>query len=198
METTMTRLLASGLLLVLATLPAQDARADDPFGASLEELTGIPREAAQPLSAAEMDDLRGGFLGLFFSVEFRGFVQPGGVLDARLDVNAGLQDASGTQTGDLSFGSGAGGSTGGAVAPGAVGGAPVATVTNPATGETFRVAAIINGGSFQGSNMVAQITQVPGNMNDIRQALVLNLAIIQAREQDFDAVRSQLAPLFGF
>ena len=53
------------------------------------------------------------------------------------------------------------------------------------------------GEAFRGSQGVFQISQVPGSGNFLQQALVINLAIIQADESRASALRTELAPLFG-
>ncbi len=182
------------LALVAYTVPTE-LLARDLLGAGFERFTGIPRSAARELSNDELDDLRGGFLGFFFEVTFSGFVQPGGVMDANLTVDAGLADASGGQVGNLTFGSGGG--TGPVVAGARVPGSPSVLVTNPTTGESFRVGAFIDGNAFAGANAIAQISQVPGNFNDIRQALVINLAVLNVRDTDVAALSNRLTTLFG-
>jgi hypothetical protein len=182
--------LATGLAVSLAS---GGALAGDFFGADFEEFTGIPADAAMPLTDEEMDDLRGGFLGFFFSVHLSGFVETDGVLDATLDVNASLGDQSDGLHFDASDGDPS-------VTPGLVGDAlgPAVTVTDTVTGEIFRVQALIGDGAFNGANMIGQVSQVPGNLNNIGQVLQINLAIIEVAESDIAGIRTQLAPIFGF
>jgi hypothetical protein len=191
------RLAALGLATSLAvSLASGGALAGDFFGADFEEFTGIPADAATLLTDAEMDDLRGGFLGFFFSVHLSGFVETEGVLDATLDVNASLGD----QSGGLLF-NGSDGDPSAMPDLAGVGDAalgPAVTVTDTVTGEIFRVQALIGDGAFNGANMVGLISQSPGNMNNIGQILQINLAVIEVAESDLPGLRAQLRPIFGF
>ena len=186
----------SGLVGLAAGLAAPAALADDFFGSGFEAFAGIPLEAAEPLTHEELGDLRGGSLGFYFSVTLSGFAEADGVLDATLDVNASLGESSGS----LSFDSDAPGSTGGTPqgsVPAGDPAGPAVTVTDPTTGEAFRVQAAI-GESFSGAQGVFQISQVPGNMNNVGQMLNINLVVIQATETNAQAIQARLAPLFGF
>jgi hypothetical protein len=183
--------LATSLAIALA---AGSAFAGDFFGAGFEEFTGIPAAAAMPLTDAEMDDLRGGYLGgFFFSVQLSGYVETDGVLGVNLDVNASLGD----QSGGLSFDGSDGDPSATPVLVGNTLG-PAVTVTDTATGEIFRVQALIADGAFNGANMIGQISQVPGNSNNIAQVLQINLAIIEVADSDLAGIRAQLGPVFGF
>lgn len=167
------------------------ASAEDFFGADFEQFSGLSADSVQVLSDAELEELRGRYLGFYFSVTFTGLVEVGGAVNGSLDVKAGL----GGSGGGLSFDTD--GPTGGT--PGGPGPAnPSVTVTDGVTGESFRVQAGIGGTAFQGARGVFQISQVPGNGNDILQALTINLAVIQTPETNVDRIRSQLGPLFGF
>lgn len=183
--------LATSVAVVIAS---GSALAGEFFGEDFEDFTGIPAGAAMPLTDEEMEELRGGFLGFFFSVNLSGFVEAGGVMDATLDVNASLGD----QSGGLNFDSTGGGDLGGGTT--FVGDAlgPAVTVTDTVTGEIFRVQATIGDNAFSGGNMIGQISQVPGNMNNIGQVLQINLAIIEVADGDLSGIRSQLEPIFGF
>jgi hypothetical protein len=188
------RALGLGLATSLAvSLASGGALAGDFFGANFEEFTGIPADAAVLLTDEEMDDLRGGFLGFFFSVHLSGVVEVDGVLDATLDVDVSLGDQSGGLLFDASDGDPS-------AMPDVVGEAlgPAVTVTDTVTGEVFRVQALIGDNAFNGANMLGLISQVPGNMNNIGQVLQINLAIIEVAESDLPGLRAQLAPVFGF
>jgi len=166
------------------------AEAEDFFGADFEAFSGLSRESVHAIPEWELDMIRGRYLGFYFSVTFSGVIEVGGAVNGSLDVKAGL----GGDGGGLTFtpGDASGGSPG---SPGSAN--PSVTVTDGVTGESFRVQAGIGGGAFEGSRGVFQISQVPGNGNDIRQALTINLAVIQTPETDVDRIRAQLGPLFG-
>jgi hypothetical protein len=189
---------AGGLALALALAFGTRAGAEDLLGEEFEAFTGIPSAAAEPLEEAELDGLRGRYLKVFFSVELAGVFESAGVLDARLDVNVGFQPVQGgeAQTGSLSFPNS--GAPPGTAGPAALPGTTEATVTDPVTGEAFRVAAIVDNGSFNNSNVVAQISQIPGNGNVVQQALVIRLAVIDVQESDLPSVEGRLNSLFGF
>jgi hypothetical protein len=178
---------------VAVFIASGSALAGEFFGEDFEDFTGIPAGAAMPLTDEEMEELRGGFLGFFFSVNLSGFVEAGGVMDATLDVNASLGD----QSGGLNFDSTGGDLGGGTTFVGDALG-PAVTVTDTVTGEIFRVQATIGDNAFSGGNMIGQISQVPGNMNNIGQVLQINLAIIEVADGDLSGIRSQLEPIFGF
>jgi hypothetical protein len=191
------RLTALGLGLALSlavSLASGGALAGDFFEANFEGFTGIPADAAVPLTDEEMDDLRGGYLGFFFSVHLSGEVRVDGVLDASLDVNASFGD----QSGGLSFDSSEGDPSATADLPPNTLGGPAVTVTDTVTGEVFRVQALIGDNAFNGADMVSLISQVPGNGNDIAQILQINIAVIEVAESDVSGIRAQLGPIFGF
>jgi hypothetical protein len=222
-------LVTGGALAALSPLAA--SADDDFFGSEFEAFTGIPAAAAESLSDGQLDELRGGFLGFYFSVDFSGFAELDGSISARLDVNAGLGDqvrgisvdtddagSSGPPGGhghrpprgydrgpsrgrgphDLPHGN-ANGNLVVEARPAATGQAlgPAVTMKDSATGEAFRVQAKI-GEAFAGAQGVFQITQVPGNLNNIGQNLVINLVVLQAPEGEAGNLREQLGPLFGF
>lgn len=186
------RMLVASLIggLTLSAVPGR-VSAEDLLGDDFESFTGIPAGAVQAIADAELDELRGTYLGFYFSVTLSGMVEMGGAVDASLTVNAGLGD----QTGGLAFhtDSPTGGAGGGPAA-----GSPAVTVTNGATGEAFRIQAGIANGAFNGSQGVFQISQVPGSNNSVAQRMIVNLAIIQTPDSGVAAVRDALRPLFGF
>jgi len=176
--------------LSISTIPGRTS-AEDLLGADFESFTGIPAEAVQAIPDAELDQLRGTYLGFYFSVTLSGMVEMGGAVDASLSVTAGLGD----QTGGLAFHTDS--PTGGA-GGGPASGGPSVTVTNGATGEAFRIQAGIGNGAFGGAQGVFQISQVPGDNNAVAQRMIINLAIIQTPDSGVAAVRDALRPLFGF
>lgn len=178
LQTVALAVVSAGLLI-----PA-GARAQDFFGDDFEAFTGVAASETAMLTDEEMDELRGRFLGFFFSVNFAGFVDMDGAAHGSLEVVAGLGD----QTESISLGSAS-------VLPGAV---PGEALVTDAAGNELGVRAIIADDAFNGSNLIGQISQVPGNGNDIRQVLVINLAVIEAAEADLGLVRDQLGPYFGF
>ncbi len=174
------------LAIAIAFTPGSVGAGEDFFGSGFEVFTGISPFEADPLADAELGELRGRFLGFFFSVEFAGMVEMGGAATATLEVIAGI----GGQSESIQLVSGS-------VSPGIAPGAGGALVTD-ATGQQLNVRAVINEDAFSNSNFIAQISQVPGNQNNIRQVLVLNLAVINAGATPFAEIRDQLGPLFGF
>jgi hypothetical protein len=170
------------------------ALGEDFFGADFEAFTGIPPESAEAIDEGELDELRGGFLGFYFSVYFSGFVGSDGVMDGSLDVNANF----GSESGNLFFETDPENpGTEPVVEGGAVGGGPVAIATDSATGEAFRVQAVVGDNAFNGAAGTFLITQVPGNNNAIGTGLTLNLAILQATDQNLATVQTRLDTLFG-
>jgi hypothetical protein len=174
------------LLAFGSAFAAPAARAEDYLGTDFEAFTGIAPPQAQTLSDEEMNELRGGFLGFLFSVNLVGSVEMGGVADVNLDVNVQFND----ETGELSFPL--------PDDPALVGGSvsPSVLVTDPSTDQAFQVTSRI-GDAFSGARGVFQISQIPGNLNDISQVLVINLAIINAGDASFSMVQDQLGSLFG-
>jgi hypothetical protein len=181
---------AGPLLGALMLLSPSQAFGDDFLGRDFEEYTGIPRDAAAVLDDTELDDLRGRFLGFFFSVHFEGFVGLDGATQANLDVNAGL----GGQTGTINLtGPGTGGTVTGSVGP-----AGTAVVSGPG-GEQIKVAATIANSAFSGGgNIIAQVNQVPGNQNVVANGMTIFLTVINAPPGGGPAAASAIAPLFGF
>jgi len=214
-------------LLALALAPRAARAEDDFFGSDFETFTGIPAAAAESLADGELEDLRGGFLGFYFSVGFSGFAEVDGSTSARLDVQAGLGDQSRSfafdvddappadpprgddrsdhgSSDDASRGHGDGDGIGHGnmivdARPSLEGNAlgPAVTVRDSTTGEAFRVQAMI-GEAFAGAQGVFQITQVPGNLNNVGQNLVINLVVLQAPEGEVGHLQQQLGSLFGF
>ncbi len=182
-----------GALMLLSPTPALG---DDPLGRDFdllgqdfEEYTGIPRDAVAALDDTELDDLRGRFLGFFFSVHFEGFVGLDGATQANLNVNAGL----GNQNGGFSLtGPGTGGTVTGSVGP-----AGTAVVSGPG-GEQINVSATIANSAFSGGNIIAQVNQVPGNQNVVANGMTILLTVINAPPGGGPAAASAIAPLFGF
>jgi len=78
-----------------------------------------------------------------------------------------------------------------------VGGGPFVVATDAVTGEAFRVQALVGSEAFNGASGAFVITQVPGNNNAIGTGLTLNLAILQATDQNLIAVQTRLDSLFG-
>jgi hypothetical protein len=176
--------------LTLGTVPAG---AEDFFGEGFEDFTGIPRESAHPLSEAEMDRLRGGFLGFYFSVYFSGMVESEGAVDGTLEVNANF----GSQSGQLVF-TNPDSTTAPVAEGGSVGsGGPSVVVQDQVSGEAFRVQSLIGDNAFDGASGAFQVSQIPGNGNNVGQVMVLNLAILQATDSNVAAVRDRLGSLFG-
>jgi len=170
------------------------AQGQDFFGTDFEAFTGIPAASAEAIAEEELEELRGGFLGFYFSVFFSGFVGMDGVVDGSLDVDANF----GTESGSLSFETGPDNpGSEPVVEGGAVGGGPFVVATDAVTGEAFRVQALVGSEAFNGASGAFVITQVPGNNNAIGTGLTLNLAILQATDQNLIAVQTRLDSLFG-
>lgn len=161
------------------------------LGGEFEAFTGIPEEDAQAIGDDEMEDLRGGFLGFYFSLT--GFAEADGAVHSQLDVNVTF----GSQEGSLFFESqpGDGALAEGGGVDGFQGGPSVAAV-DPVTGELFRVQTLIHD-SFNGASGAFQIQQNAGNGVAQSQGLILNLLILQATDANMGAVQSRLDSLFG-
>jgi hypothetical protein len=196
----MQRLSALCVAAALVVMPLGPAWGDpdlDLLGEHFEAFTGIPPEAATPLTDEEKDGLRGRFFEVFFGVEFFGHAAVDGSLNAGLDVQVAFVDpATGTvQNGSLSFPNGAAGAGGnvGTIGPN---GATVADVANPVTGDVFRIANVIDN-SFGNGNTQAQVIQNNGPGANLSNIAIMNFAIIEVKESDLGAARSVLNTFFG-
>jgi hypothetical protein len=188
------------VLVAFALMPMGSARGDDDLlGESFEAFTGIPREAAVPLSDKEMDGLRGRYFEVFFGVEFFGRAAVDGAIDSTLSVNVNFFDpATGAiQTGSLSFPDG-GAPVGGAVAPIGPNGATVAEATNPITGDVFRLSNSISNSLGGSGGGIAQIIQNNGSFTSIQNLSITNIAVLNVTEGDLPAARGALETFFGF
>lgn len=152
-----------------------------------EAFTGVPAHAAEEISDGELGELRGGFFDMFFSVNFSAFVQSDGVVDGNLNVDVGFNGQNGT----LSFENTDG--TPAKVEGGSIGGDAV-IVRDNATNEAIRVRAGI-GDAFNGARGAFQITQVPGNGNDITTMMNINVVILEATQQNVETLRGRLLSL---
>lgn len=191
----------SALLVALAFVGAPVGPAwgeDDLLGDGFEEFTGIPRDVAVPLSDDEMDHLRGRFFEVFFGIEFFGRAAVDGTFDAGLDVSVSFVDpATGAiQTGSLAFPNGGAGSAGTLNTPSA-NGATVADVTNPVTGDVFRIANVIDNSFGNGGNFQAQVIQNNGPGASLQNIAIMNIAILNVVDSEAAATRAALANLFG-
>jgi len=153
----------------------------------MEAFTGVPAHAAQEVSDGELDATRGRFLDMFFAVTFSAFVAGDGTTDGRLDVDVAFNG----QNGSLSFENEDG--TPAPIEGGSIGGSSV-VVRDSGTNEAFRVQAGI-GNSFNGASGAFQITQVPGNGNAITTLLNIDVVILEASQQNIDALRGRLLSL---
>lgn len=172
-----------GFATVLAASPAAAQQLLE--GDNLEAFTGIPAREAQPLGLAELAELRGGSLEFLFSVTFAAAFDMAGNAEGALTVNAAFGDESGQIALDGDS----------ATPPSGVGAGPGTISVNIANPDVLASAGV--GTAFSGAQGIFQISQVPGSGNDVRQALVINLAIIQTSDADLGALRDQLLPLFG-
>jgi hypothetical protein len=186
------------VLVAFALMPVSPALGeDDLLGESFEAFTGIPREAAIPLSDDELDGLRGRYFEVFFGVEFFGRAAVDGAIDSTLSVNVNFFDpATGAiQTGSLSFPDGG--------APTGLGGAPIgpngtttAEATNPITGDVFRLSNTIS--NSLGGGGTAQIIQNNGSLTNIQNIAITNIAVLNVTEGDLPGARAALNSFFGF
>lgn len=178
-------------LVVGVLLGASPVRANELLGDDFEAFTGIPAEAAEAIDDAELNALRGGFLGFYFSVFFSAVADTEGTVDGTLQVDANF----GTESGTLSFDGDPAASGTPAVEGGTLGG-PAVTVADQVTGEVFRIQSVI-GDAFNGAQGAFQISQTPGNGNSIGQTMILNLAILEATDTNLSAIQGRLDSLFG-
>lgn len=184
------------VLVAFALMPVSPALGeDDLLGESFEVFTGIPREAAIPLSDDELDGLRGRYFEVFFGVEFFVRAAGDGVLDATLNVNFYDPATGAIQTGSLGFPD-AGAPTGSGGAPINPNGSTVAEVTNPITGDVFRVANTISNSLSGGGT--AQIIQNNGNWTNIQNVAITNIAVLNVTEGELPGARAALNSFFGF
>ena len=109
-------------------------------------------ELGQRLSDEEMSKIRGGFLGMAFGVYFTGFWDNVGAMEGSLTVNTSVGDT--------------------------------ATVPSVEIGQTVDGVQIsaavgtIQGGSFQGSSGIFQLSIVPGSFNIVNNNLFVQIAIV--------------------
>jgi hypothetical protein len=186
------------VLVAFGLMPVSPAMGEpDLLGESFEAFTGIPAEAAVPLSDDEMDGLRGRYFEVFFGVEFFGRAAVEGVLDATLNVNVNFYDpASGAiQTGSLVFPDSG--------APIGSGGAPIGPngtteATNPITGDVFRLSNTISNSLGGGGGGSAQIIQNNGSLTNIHNIAITNIAVLNVSEGDLPDARAALNSFFGF
>ena len=186
------------VLVAFALMPVSPALGEgDLLGESFEVFTGIPREAAIPLSDDELDGLRGRYFEVFFGVEFFGRAAVDGSIDSTLSVNVNFFDpASGAiQTGSLSFPD-SGAPTGPGGAPINPNGSTVADVTNPITGDVFRVGNTIS--NSLGGGGTAQIIQNNGSFTNIKNIAITNIAVLNVTDGELPAARAALNSFFGF
>ena len=188
------------VLVAFVLMPVSSALGeDDLLGEGFEAFTGIPREAAVPLSDEEMDGLRGRYFEVFFGIEFFGRASVDGAIDSTLSVNVNFFDpATGAiQTGSLAFPN-AGAPTGPAPAPIGPNGSTVAEATNPITGDVFRISNSISNSLGGTGGGVAQIIQNNGSMTNIMNLSITNIAVLNVSEGDLPAARAALNSFFGF
>jgi hypothetical protein len=190
------------VLVAFALMPMAPALAEpDLLGEEFEAFTGIPREAAVPLSDDELDGLRGRYFEVFFGVEFFGHVNSqDGVLGTTLDVNVNFFDpATGAiQTGSLVFPDSGAPTT--VSAPAAIGpnGTTTANATNPITGDVFRLSNTISNSLGGGGGGSAQIIQNNGSLTNIHNIAITNIAVLNVSEGDLPDARAALNSFFGF
>jgi hypothetical protein len=188
------------VLVAVGLVPVSPALGeDDLLGESFEAFTGIPREAAIPLSDDEMDGLRGRYFEVFFGVEFFGRATSDGAVASTLSVNVNFFDpASGAiQTGTLAFPD-AGAPTGPGGAPIGPNGSTVADATNPITGDVFRLSNTISNSLGGGGGGAAQIIQNNGSFTNLQNLSITNIAVLNVTEGDLPAARAALNSFFGF
>jgi hypothetical protein len=138
------------ILTVIGTTPSLAFMRLGPEGLEVDgEMLGTPIEEKN------MEDMRGGYLGVNFSVLFEGFWDTLGNFSASLITNGG--------TGSGSTGTGSSGTT----IP------PSSLPPNTAV----KIEASI--GDLGGGKGIFQITQVPGSGNIVNNTLLVNIQIIQ-------------------
>jgi len=133
------------VLTIIGTTPTLASMKLGPEGLEIDgEVLGMAIEEKN------MDEMRGGYLGISFSVLFEGFWDTLGNFNANLITN----------------GSGGSGSAGTSIPPSSL---PPNTAV--------KIEASI--GSFGGGKGIFQITQVPGSGNIINNTLLVNIQVIQ-------------------
>ena len=149
-----------------------------------EQWTGLEEQQLVALGESQLEDMRGGYLGFYFAITFRGYWDTQGNKWADVDYEAGFDGD--TQSGQVTL---------------------TSTGDNTASGESgdgtsqdglqFQTTAVLGG--LNGSEGVFQINQVPGSNNIVTNGLIVNLTVYNVAEAQAPAVMEtlkSLAPAF--
>lgn len=140
-----------------------------------EQWTGLEGQGLIALGESQLADMRGGYLGFYFAITFRGFWDTQGNRWADVDYEAGFDGD--TQSGQVTLSS---------------------TDDNSSDDNLqFQTTAVL--GSFNGGEGVFQVNQVPGSNNIVTNGLIVNLTVYNVSESQAPAVMEtlkSLAPAF--
>ncbi len=140
-----------------------------------EQWTGLEGQELIALGESQLADMRGGYLGFYFAITFRGFWDTQGNRWADVDYEAGFDGD--TQSGQVTLSS---------------------TDDNSSDDNLqFQTTAVL--GSFNGGEGVFQVNQVPGSNNIVTNGLIVNLTVYNVSESQAPAVMEtlkSLAPAF--
>lgn len=140
-----------------------------------EQWTGLEDQELVALGESQLEDMRGGYLGFYFAITFKGFWDTQGNKWAQVDYDAGFDGDN--QSGQV-------------------------TLTSAGDGSSddnlqFQTTAVL--GSFNGGEGVFQVNQVPGSNNIVTNGLIVNLTVYNVAESQAPAVMEtlkSLAPAF--
>jgi hypothetical protein len=152
-----------------------------------DEWTGLEERGFIALGESQMADMRGGYLGFYFSITFSGFWDTQGNQWADIDYDAGFNGSG--QSGQITLSSADAGTSSGDTAGSGDG--------TSDGGTQFTAKAILGG--FNGGQGLFQVNQVPGSDNIVSNSLILNLTVYNVSESQAPAVMQSLkllAPAF--
>jgi len=144
-----------------------------------EPWTGLEDQELVALGESQLEDMRGGYLGFYFAITFKGFWDTQGNKWAKVDYDAGINGD--TQSGQVTLTSTDG---------------DAGDVTSQ-DGLQFQSTAVLGG--LNGAEGVFQINQVPGSNNIVTNGLIVNLTVYNVAESQAPAVMEtlkSLAPAF--
>ena len=142
--------------------------------------TGLGEQDLVALEESQMEDLRGGYLGFYFSITFSGFWDTQGNQWSNIGYEAGIGEDG--QSGQITLTAGETSTSSG----GTTNSGDSTTGDNP----QFTTTAILGG--FNGGQGLFQVNQVPGSNNIVHNGLILNLTIYNISESQAPAVMESL------
>jgi len=152
-----------------------------------DEWTGLEEQGLVALGESQMADMRGGYLGFYFAITFKGFWDTQGNQWADVDYDAGFNGSS--KSGKITLSS--------ADAAATSDGTTASSDGGTSDSAQFTATAILNG--FNGGQGLFQVNQVPGSDNIVSNSLILNLTVYNVSESQAPAVMESLkllAPAF--